>query len=416
MEQENKLLKEREKERTELMNLDLNDNDHMIQHLDNMKDKYIKMKNNNEDQLKNLNLNVIELIKEKNSKSNQMEKAKVKESELSENANHLAKELERKKEENRREIELLRKDLDNQQRKAKQATIEYTEARNELLELTQSLNKSLKDQEELKNEKEDRTNNRNVLKDKLTNTFNALKSNIAVLEDDIFNSDDYKNKKLSCENYIKDQEKLIKEEKFNYTKAKQLDERKEKLTTVNGELIEEQSRLKLDIEDKNLNLIAKLEAEKKDFDKKVKSLSTRELNEAKERKSIRTTKNNELEEQFNIRKIEMRKQRDKLINEVDEKRELQNQYNKLDDAYKDQAQEISNYKHRISELSMGIEEKQENISKLEESLTHLKRKEVLSDDLMSKITVELNELRSTDQLDLEIEKFPIEKLKNFQKD
>lgn len=181
-------------------------------------------------------------------------------------------------------------------------------------------------------------------------------------------------------------------------------------------MIEEQSRLKLDIEDKNLNLIAKLEAEKKDFDKKVKSLSTRELNEAKERKSIRTTKNNELEEQFNIRKIEMRKQRDKLINEVDEKRELQNQYNKLDDAYKDQAQEISNYKHRISELSMGIEEKQENISKLEESLTHLKRKEVLSDDLMSKITVELNELRSTDQLDLEIEKFPIEKLKNFQKD
>jgi len=416
MEQENKLLKEREKERTELMNLDLNDNDHMIQHLDNMKDKYIKMKNNNEDQLKNLNLNVIELIKEKNSKSNQMEKAKVKESELSENANHLAKELERKKEENRREIELLRKDLDNQQRKAKQATIEYTEARNELLELTQSLNKSLKDQEELKNEKEDRTNNRNVLKDKLTNTFNRLKSDIAVLEDDIFHSDDYKNKKLSCENYIKEQEKLIKEEKFNYTKAKQLDERKEKLTTVNGELIEEQSRLKLDIEDKNLNLIAKLEAEKKDFDKKVKSLSTRELNEAKERKSIRTTKNNELEEQFNIRKIEMRKQRDKLINEVDEKRELQNQYNKLDDAYKDQAQEISNYKHRISELSMGIEEKQENISKLEESLTHLKRKEVLSDDLMSKITVELNELRSTDQLDLEIEKFPIEKLKNFQKD
>jgi len=416
MEQENKLLKEREKERTELMNLDLNDNDHMIQHLDNMKDKYIKMKNNNEDQLKNLNLNVIELIKDKNSKSNQMEKAKVKESELSENANHLAKELERRKEENRREIELLRKDLDNQQRKAKQATIEYTEARNELLELTQSLNKSLKDQEELKNEKEDRTNNRNVLKDKLTNTLNALKRDIAVLEDDIFNSDDYKIKKLSCETYIKDQEKLIKEEKFNQTKAKQLDERKDKLTTVNGELIEEQSRLKLDIEDKNLNLIAKLEAEKKDFDKKVKSLSTRELNEAKERKSIRTTKNNELEEQFNIRKIEMRKQRDKLINEVDEKRELQNQYNKLDDAYKDQAQEISNYKHRISELSMGIEEKQENISKLEESLTHLKRKEVLSDDLMSKITVELNELRSTDQLDLEIEKFPIEKLKNFQKD
>jgi len=39
MEQENKLLKEREKERTELMHLDLNDGDHMIQHLDKMKDK-----------------------------------------------------------------------------------------------------------------------------------------------------------------------------------------------------------------------------------------------------------------------------------------------------------------------------------------------------------------------------------------
>jgi hypothetical protein len=39
MEQENKLLKEREKERTELMKLDLNDNDHMIKHIDLMRDK-----------------------------------------------------------------------------------------------------------------------------------------------------------------------------------------------------------------------------------------------------------------------------------------------------------------------------------------------------------------------------------------
>jgi len=200
MEQENKLLKEREKERTELMNLDLNDNDHMIQHLDNMKEKYIKMKVNNEESLKNLNHNVIELIKEKNSKSNQFEKSKIEESRLSENANNLAKELERKKEENRREIEFLRKDLDNQQRKAKQATIEYTEARNELLELTQSLNKSLKDQDELKNEKEDKTNNRNVLKDKLTNMLKQLNSEIAMLEDYIFNSEEYKEKKASCEN------------------------------------------------------------------------------------------------------------------------------------------------------------------------------------------------------------------------
>jgi len=124
---------------------------------------------------------------------------------------------------------------------------------------------------------------------------------------------------------VKEQERLIKEEKFNSTKAKQLEERKEKLTTVNNELIDEQARLKLDIEDKNLQLIARKEGFQKEFDKKIKSLSTRELNEAKERKSIRSTKNNELEEQFNIRKIEMRKQRDKLINEVDEKRELQNQ-------------------------------------------------------------------------------------------
>lgn len=35
---------------------------------------------------------------------------------------------------------------------------------------------------------------------------------------------------------------------------------------------------------------------------------------------------------------------------------------------------------------------------------------------MSKITVELQELRSDDKLDVEIEKFPLEKLKNFQKD
>jgi len=112
----------------------------------------------------------------------------------------------------------------------------------------------------------------------------------------------------------------------------------------------------------------------------------------------------------------MRKQRDKLINEVDEKRELQQQYNKLDDAYKDQAQEISNFKHRISELSMGIEEKQENLSKLEESLDMYKKREQRNDDESTKLDTELLELRSDDKLDLEIEKFPIDKLKNFQKD
>ena len=124
MEQENKLLKEREKERTELMNLDLNDNDHMIRHLDNMKDKQVKMKQNNEEQVKNLTINVIESNKEKHSLTAKFEKMKADENINSEKANSLAKELERKKEENRRNIELLRKDLDNQQRKAKQATIE----------------------------------------------------------------------------------------------------------------------------------------------------------------------------------------------------------------------------------------------------------------------------------------------------
>jgi len=100
---------------------------------------------------------------------------------------------------------------------------------------------------------------------------------------------------------------------------------KNKLTNENNLLVEEQTNLKMDIQDKTVTLNERQEGFKKEFEKKIKSLSTKELNEAKERKSIRSTKNNELEEQYNIRKIEMRKQRDKLINEVDEKRELQNQ-------------------------------------------------------------------------------------------
>lgn len=65
---------------------------------------------------------------------------------------------------------------------------------------------------------------------------------------------------------------------------------------------------------------------------------------------------------------------------------------------------------------MGIEEKQENISKLEESLENLKRKEQINDDTLTKIQAELMELRQEDKLDVEIEKFPVDKLKNFQKD
>lgn len=153
---------------------------------------------------------------------------------------------------------------------------------------------------------------------------------------------------------------------------KQLKIREASIKEVNEELVKKQADLKIDLEDKQAQLQQKTEAYNKEFDKKCKSLSTRELNEAKERKSIRSTKNNELDEQYNIRKIEMRKQRDKLINEIDEKRELQAQYNKLDEAYKDQAQEISNFKHRISELSMGIEEKQENIAKNQDNYEQLK--------------------------------------------
>mmetsp|Transcript_6103 Transcript_6103/g.12954 ORF Transcript_6103/g.12954 Transcript_6103/m.12954 type:complete len:80 (+) Transcript_6103:117-356(+) len=76
MEQENKLLKEREKERTELMNLDLNDNDHMIQHLDKMKEKYIKMKSQNETSLNGLSGRVLELTKSKQSLTKRQKKLK----------------------------------------------------------------------------------------------------------------------------------------------------------------------------------------------------------------------------------------------------------------------------------------------------------------------------------------------------
>jgi len=65
--------------------------------------------------------------------------------------------MERNKEIRRRDIEALRKELDQQQRKAKQSTIEYTESRNESLELAQGMQKTLKDLDELTKEKEERT-------------------------------------------------------------------------------------------------------------------------------------------------------------------------------------------------------------------------------------------------------------------
>lgn len=124
MEQENKLLMEREKERSELMNLDLNDSDHMIQHLDKMKEKYLKMKNQNESSLKYLNNTVLELSKEKQSLTKKQKTLKEEEYKLQLEANKLATEYEANKERTRQTIEILRKDLDSQQRKAKQSTIE----------------------------------------------------------------------------------------------------------------------------------------------------------------------------------------------------------------------------------------------------------------------------------------------------
>lgn len=92
MEQENKLLKEREKERSELMKLDLNDGDHMIQHLDRMKEKYLKMKNQSEAKLKDLAERVLELTKEKQSLFKKKELLKAEEHKSKEEANRLATE------------------------------------------------------------------------------------------------------------------------------------------------------------------------------------------------------------------------------------------------------------------------------------------------------------------------------------
>jgi len=115
------------------------------------------MKNTNEEQLRTLEQHVLELQKDKMSLTNKHTKGKADQDELQKEANRLAGELERNKELRRREVENLRKELDLQQRKAKQSTIEYTESRNELLELMQALIKGNKDLEELNREKEDRT-------------------------------------------------------------------------------------------------------------------------------------------------------------------------------------------------------------------------------------------------------------------
>lgn len=105
MDQENKLLKEREKERSELMKLDLDDSDHMIVHLDKMKDKYVKMKNLNENELKDLIKVVIDLKKEKESAEKKLIELKEEEKNLQIENKQLATDFEKNKEKARRDLE-----------------------------------------------------------------------------------------------------------------------------------------------------------------------------------------------------------------------------------------------------------------------------------------------------------------------
>jgi len=89
-----------------------------------MRSKYLKMKNTSEDNLKSIESKVLDLQKEKKSLANKNFKFKSEQDNLQKEANKLAGEMERGKETRRRDIESLRKELDAQQRKAKQSTIE----------------------------------------------------------------------------------------------------------------------------------------------------------------------------------------------------------------------------------------------------------------------------------------------------
>jgi len=104
-----------------------------------------------------------------------------------------------------------------------------------------------------------------------------------------------------------------------------LDKKNDDLKIENESKKEEIERLQKDLAEKEVQF-------NKQFDKDVKSLSNTDLVNAKERRQIRTNRNNELEEMWNIKKIEMRKQRDKHFNENEEKKELQHQHIKLDEA------------------------------------------------------------------------------------
>jgi len=83
------------------------------------------------------------------------------------------------------------------------------------------------------------------------------------------------------------------------------------LRSLNEIAEKEKAKSRLDMDDQKKDLEAKKTAFNKFLENKIKEMSNKELQEAKERKNTRSVKNTELEEQWNIRKIEMRKQRDK---------------------------------------------------------------------------------------------------------
>jgi len=244
----------------------------------------------------------------------------------------------------------------------------------------------------------------------LENEYHLLEKDIGTLKNAIFQSDKYLDMDVKVKNLEVEKEKLIMEEKYTSSEYKILSEQKTQLDAQNKQLEQTINFMKDEIERKQDEVVDKQEKFQKQFDREVKSLGGKDLTDAKERRQIRTNKNNELEEMWNIKKIEMRKQRDKFYNENEEKKELQHQHCKLDEAYKDQAQEISNFKHRITELMMGIEEKNDSIETLVKDNSDLTSQESTCEDMITRLTTEHIELSKKDRLDSEIEKMDVGKL------
>lgn len=217
-----------------------------------------------------------------------------------------------------------------EQKKAKQATIDYTEARNELLELNQQSNKFQKDFEELKAEKEHRTS----ILTSLYNTLNEENQNLQKRNQDLKEMIAANVQKMTEDvaNLEKQKEELRTLAEYHKTHNEILLDMKKNLKDKNEEKAKDKEKLKADVDAQN----EQLEELKANFntrlEKEIKNIKNNALQDAKDKKNARAMKNNELEEQWNIRKIEMRKQRDKFINESEEKKELHIQHQKLDDA------------------------------------------------------------------------------------